>query len=286
MGQQNAQSAPKNAGRTFSRIMGTIMVPAGWAGIALFLVFMLIVPLGVNIVFNQAGSTARESAALLSNISGALDSTSNALESAGGIVQNTSNTIDRITESLTLAVPFLRSTGELVGENAPKTIEATNNALKSAESGARAIDGVLKALSTVSFLTGIQYNPERSLSESIKDTSDSLEPLPGQLRDIQDMLSGFATTIEETQPDFEDTDSELETVGKNLTDMSTSLSEAAENLRHLSDLLIQFAELLTVWKWAAVVMIEFSILWLIFGQITIVYVGRRLKIENAAGPEE
>jgi uncharacterized protein YoxC len=286
MGQQNAQSAPKNAGRTFSRIMGTIMVPAGWAGIALFLVFMLIVPLGVNIVFNQAGSTARESAALLSNISGALDSTSNALESAGGIVQNTSNTIDRITESLTLAVPFLRSTGELVGENAPKTIEATNNALKSAESGARAIDGVMKALSTVSFLTGIQYNPERSLSESIKDTSDSLEPLPGQLRDIQDMLSGFATTIEETQPDFEDTDSELETVGKNLTDMSTSLSEAAENLRHLSDLLIQFAELLTVWKWAAVVMIEFSILWLIFGQITIVYVGRRLKIENAAGPEE
>lgn len=261
--------------------VGRLMYSAGIIGIIIVILVMIAVPF----IANQVGASLETS---LFTLAGGLDDLSativlanDSMDKATRVLRITAITLTDVNASLDEVVPFLDTVGTIVGETAPETIEATHDALVSAEAGAQAIDGVMRALSTVSFITGINYNPSTPLDDALVRSAASLEPLPDELRKIQDELSGFTSTVENIQPSLGLTASALEDLGESMGTIQSEIEEQADFLGSYASEVRGAGEGISSWVWILVVVVEVWLLWAVFGQITIIYVGGELKRKNS-----
>ncbi len=261
--------------------VGRIMYSAGIIGIVVVLLVMVAVPF----IGDQAGAKLETSlfalADGLDDLSTTIVIANDSMDKATKVLLSTAITLTDVNASLDEVVPFLDTVGTIVGETAPETIEATHDALVSAETGAKAIDGVMRALSTVSFITGMKYNPSVPLDDALVRSAASLEPLPDELRQIQDELSGFTSTVEDIQPSLGLTASALEDLGESMGTIQSEIEEQADFLGSSASEVRRAGEGISSWVWILVVVIEILLLWTIFGQITIIYVGGELKRKNS-----
>lgn len=261
--------------------VGSVMYSAGIIGIIVVILVMISVPF----IANQVGATLETSLLTLADGLDDLSTTiviaNDSMDNATKVLRSTAITLTDVNVSLDEVVPFLDTVGTIIGETAPETIEATHDALVSAETGAQAIDGVMRALSTVSFITGINYNPSTPLDDALVRSAASLEPLPDELRKIQDELSGFSSTVENIQPSLELTASALEDLGESMGTIQSEIEEQADFLGLSASEVRGAGEGISSWVWILVVVIEILLVWAIFGQITIVYVGGELKRKNS-----
>jgi methyl-accepting chemotaxis protein len=260
----------------FSQIVGYAMIVMAWVGIAVFIAAMVLSPFAIYRGAQALGNVAGETAEFVLSISQTMEDVSDTLENAGKVVRDTSEKLGSVNLSLDSAVPFLTSVGELVGESAPDTIESTYNALQSVEQGARSIDSVLQALSGIPFIP-IRYDPDRPFSESLSSTAESIEPLPDTLRGMQSDIDAFAETIGEVQPGLKTTANDLKDIAVNIEAVSDSLKFQAEYLERLYDSMVWISENVFAWSLPAILLTELFLLWIMFSQVTILYVGRRVR---------
>jgi methyl-accepting chemotaxis protein len=260
--------------------VGRILYSAGIIGVIAVILVMIAAPF----IANQAGATLETNLLALADGLDDLSTTiviaNDSMDKATKVLLSTAITLTDVNASLDEVVPFLDTVGTIVGETAPETIEATHDALVSAETGAKAIDGVMRALSTVSFITGMKYNPSVPLDDALVRSAASLEPLPDELRQIQDELSGFTSTVENIQPSLGLTATALEDLGESMGTIQTEIEEQADFLGSSASEIRSAGEGISSWIWILVVVIEILLLWAIFGQITILYVGGELKRNN------
>jgi hypothetical protein len=113
---------------------------------------------------------------------------------------------------------LLRSVGKVIGEEAPITIQSTHDALEAAQPGSKAVDTMLRGLSVLEPITGFSYDPEKTLSQSLEEVADGLEPLPETLREVQTQLNQVADELDEVHPS-------LDLVAQDLTQLSESTAE-------------------------------------------------------------
>ena len=261
--------------------VGRIMYSAGIIGIVVVILVMIAVPF----IGNQAGAKLETSLLALADGLDDLSTTiviaNDSMDKAAKVLLSTAITLTDVNASLDEVVPFLDTVGTIVGETSPETIEATHDALVSAETGAKAIDGVMRALSTVRFITGINYNPSTPLDDALVRSAASLEPLPDELRQIQDELSGFTSTIENIQPSLGLTAFALEDLGESMGTIQSEIEDQADFLGTSASEVRRAGEGISSWVWILVVVIEILLLWAILGQITILYVGGELKRKNS-----
>jgi methyl-accepting chemotaxis protein len=261
--------------------VGRIMYSAGIIGIVVVILVMIAIPF----IANQAGAKLETSLLTLADglddLSITIVIANDSMDNATKVLLSTAITLTDVNASLDEVVPFLDTVGTIVGETAPETIEATHDALVSAETGAKAIDGVMRALSTVSFITGLKYNPSTPLDDALVRSAASLEPLPDELRQIQDELTGFTSTVENIQPSLELTASALQDLGESMGTIQSEIEEQAVFLGSSASEIRGAGEGISSWVWILVVVIEVLLLWAIFGQITIIYVGGEFKRKNS-----
>jgi len=262
-------------------LVGRIMYSAGIIGVIALILVMISIPF----IASQLGTTIETSLLTLADGLDDLSTTiviaNDSIDEATRVLHSTAITLTDVNVSLDEMVPFLNTVGTIAGETAPETIEATHDALVSAEAGAQAIDGVMRALSTVGFITGINYNPSTPLDEALVRSAASLEPLPDELRKIQAELIGFTSTVEDIQPSLDLTASALDELGENMVTIQSKIEEQAEPLGSYASEVRQAGEGISSWVWVLVVVIEILLLWAIFGQVTIMYVGGELKRKNS-----
>jgi len=119
---------------------------------------------------------------------------------------------------------MLRSVGGVIGEEAPTIIQSTHDALEAAQSGSKAVDTMLKGLSILEPVTGFSYDPEKSLSQSLKEVADGLDPLPETLREIQRQLNQVADELDNVHPT-------LDVVAQDLIGFSESTAELSSQVK-------------------------------------------------------
>ncbi len=274
-------SSEKNTSNNTHLWVGRVMYSAGIIGIIMVILAMIVVPF----LAARVGATLETSLITLADglddLSATIVLANDSMDKATRVLLSTAITLADVNMSLDEVVPLLDTVGTIAGETAPETIEATYDALVSAESGARAIDGVMRALSKVSFITGIKYNPATPLNDAMVRSAASLEPLPDELRKIQDELSRFTSTVEDIQPSLGQTASALEDLGKSMGAVQSTLEEQADILESSASELRGAGEGISSWVWVLAVVIEILLLWAILGQITIMYVGGELKREGS-----
>jgi hypothetical protein len=152
----------------------------------------------------------------LSLASEALDDTSDFLVETGEFIQD-SNIL-------------LRSVGKIIGEEAPTTIQATQDALEAAQPGSLAIDTMLRGLSVLEPITGFSYDPEKSLSQSLEEIATGLEPLPATLGEVQRQLNQVADELDEVHPSLDLVAGDLTRFSKDTQELSAQIGMQAEKL--------------------------------------------------------
>ena len=260
------------------RGVGLAVQSAGGLGAALCLVCLVILPL----VAGRVAATCRESLASLAEAAGTLR---DPLEIAAGSLGEGAATLDAVgtmllsaEASLESLEPLLDSVGEVVGEDAPAAIEAARGALVSAEAGAAAIDSTLRALSYLGPLTGVTYDPEQSLQDSLAEVGASLEELPDDLRGIQDDLDAAVEDLEPVRSSMEDVAGHLDVLAASLAGLEEYIliqSTALDSLALSAD---RAAESAPAWVWRMTAACELLLLLTWLEQIAVLLVGRQLRI--------
>jgi ABC-type transporter Mla subunit MlaD len=227
---------------------------------------------------------ARSSQGLLITLADDLDSTAEslreltkALGDGKQVLDAATGSLESVEETLGQAQPVLDSTVDLLTENAPQMIDDTQQALTAAEEGAAAVDQMLRALDAVSFLTGVEYDPEQPLDEGIADAAASLDPLQAALSDVgQDLadLEGGLSALQDS----------LGNLNENLADVSTQLEGQTAVLIGLAGRLEKFSDDVDQMKKlvrpaAAIIILVWGGFWVLLGisQSALIYLGRSMR---------
>jgi chromosome segregation ATPase len=175
-----------------------------------------------------------------------LAATQSSLEAAVIAMGSLQNTVSTTAATIQSSEPMLDTLVQLMDEELPNTIRATQSSLQTAQESAKVIDSVLNA---VSLLPGISYNPQTPLHEALGEVSDSMDNLPdsfGNLKDsledarhnlqiIQVDLALMADTIRQIEVSLAESESVLEQYQTTMDSIQSQISKLQENLPDFLD---------------------------------------------------
>lgn len=203
----------------FSRILGFALTVAAIAG----LIFSGWGLVRVRTIKNTFTDDVLDTIALTKST---LEATSSGLivaqvsiDQASLDVISIKNTLEATNRALKATNPVVVSLSELLENDLPNAIDATITSLNSAQSSAQVIDNFLRTISSIPFLPVEPYNPSVPLNESLASVSDSLESIPGTLKDMEEGLNRSQGNLIVIQAEFS-------IMARNVEQLNTSLSDA------------------------------------------------------------
>ena len=159
-----------------------------------------------------------------------LDIISGALEQSGQAITNVDSLLTNVGDTLAGFDPTFEEAQTFTGEDMPAMITATQAALATAEESAAVVDTFLYGINTISFLTGVEYAPEKSLAESILDVSTSLSAIPESLEGLDEGITAARQGLTD--------------IGADLDNLSANLGEMSANVTDAQELVIEFDALI------------------------------------------
>jgi chromosome segregation ATPase len=155
-------------------------------------------------------------------------------------------TLNEVANSLT-------ALDQLTGEQLPAVLEDTTASLETTQQSAHAIEQVLYALNTVSFLTGINYNPPVTLERRLGEVAASLSPIQSSLSELNDGLVGLDDELGAARDSITALTGNLEALQTDLDEAATHLTATGDHIAvletTLGDARIQMARGLTTLRW-------------------------------------
>lgn len=132
-----------------------------------------------------------------------LQATHDSLDGALASIRALQSTMQTIAEMVQSTEPVVGEIAELMEEDLPETVRATQQSIQSAQDGAMVIDSVLRTLTRVPLLgTNIGYDPEVPLHEGLGEISDSVDNLPNRFVEMEASLAEVQHNLQISQVDF------------------------------------------------------------------------------------
>lgn len=268
------------------RPLGFFLVLVGVVGIVLgafgiYQIWQVKAGLATNLL--TALSTTQETIGITQT---GLENARGSLDTIGANITNLNNTILTVAQSLTDAVPVVSSISDLLQDELPTTLDATQTSLETAEASASLLDGVMRALTSIPFYPGEPYNPEVPLHVSVQNVATSLEDLPESLIEIGGQL-------EANQENFTEIEDDLIALSVTLTDINADITSAKSTLTEYQTLLTSvdtqvglFIENLPGILSAVSWFLSLLILWFLFTQIGLILQGFALADVEVFRPTE
>ena len=188
-------------------------------------------------------------------------------------------TLEDVMASLETTRPLLESTGELLGEETPKVLDATRQALYAAQRGAEAIDDMLQLLSFIPFID-TPYSPENPLGESLGLTAGGLVELPDKLTAVQEDVQAFAESLPSLLDQLAELVDEIGGYVDRLGELALEMEDRALRLEDIAAFLATAAEQAILWAWILTGLTILAILVFLSSQIALYQAGRRVWREG------
>jgi methyl-accepting chemotaxis protein len=273
------------SGAGWKRFAGAVIQVTGVLGLIICLVGAVGLPLLAGRVSEQVHLLLLTAADGAANGALSIRLAGDSLGQGSELLRGASTTVGTINSSLGRTQPVLLSVGAVVGEEFPTTIVAASEALRSAQSGAASIDRVLRAFASLDFITGISYDPEKSLDQSLSDVAAGLEPLPTALAGVQDDFDVLADALSPVQASLEDVADDLGALAESLDQVREQTDEQAAILEEMAEAADRAATRTTTWVWAVFITIDVVVVLLGVEQLAIITVGRQLRREGRSTGE-
>jgi methyl-accepting chemotaxis protein len=257
----------------FSRIVGVLMVIAaifglifsGWGFVRIWTI--------KNQVVADILSTIELTHTTLEATSDGLFLAEQSLTQAKVDVISLKNTLEATGRAIRATNPIISSLSNLMANDLPDAIEATQMSLETAQSSARLIESFLRTLSSIPFLPIEPYDPQVPLQESLGEVSASLEGIPESLLEMDENLGQSQGNLILIQAEFNIMARHVEQINESLTNAETIvmeyqevISELQERTSNLEDDIPQRINNLVWW-------LTFILIWLAITQIGLLLQG-------------
>lgn len=158
--------------------------------------------------------------------------TQESLSGAKASLEAMQSTLETTSQTMQSTEPLISSLSDLAAEDLPATVRSAQDSLESAAESAQVIDTVLSALS---FLPGINYNPDIPLSASLKELSANMENLPQTFIVMQSNLQDTGQNLQTIQVDLLLLIDALEQIEKSLIDSEKVITGYQDSLVQVSN---------------------------------------------------
>jgi len=281
----------------FNRVIGISLIIAAIFG----LVFSVGVLVGIWRIKDQVTTSTTNTLVLLSD---ALDVTGQGLEVSQQAIDASINSIKALSETVSAVAqtidttsPLLNNLTNVMKDDLPKTIDATQSSLQTAQKGAEVIDNFLKILTNIPILNSLlsrdSYNPQTPLDQALGNVSDSLNNLPTALEKMQTDLQTTGSSLLEIKDGFEAMAASIDQIENNVTNFSQVIREyqlmiedlqnkiafLQTNLATIINTIAILLSLFLVWM----IVVQFALLtqgWELLHRKTISGVGRSSAVEE------
>lgn len=262
---------------------GRAVKGAGLLGVVISLLFMAALPFGVLRWRSSVRSSISDAADLMSASGGGLRQAAGAVEDLGEILTTVVDSLESTSSSLEEVEAMSSTSYELLHDQIPQSLEDTETALKAAEAASGEIDSVLSALDAVSFLTGVEYDPNVPLDEAVAGVASSLDPIAESMLDISEALSNASDELGTTSESLMVLSGQLRPYEEQLGEVAVELEQLAGRMETASMRISLAGGKAYGWMLAGLVVVELLLLWIMLGQIAVYHVGDRVMIKAKDG---
>jgi len=265
------------------RFFGIALMLLSLIGLFLSLAGLVMIPRVGGRVESQMTHTLDLAILTLDVTSESLTLANTSLDQSVDALDAAQSTTEGVGETLEDTSPLLDRLATVVGSDLPEVITSTQKSLVSAQESALVIDRVLYGLDSVSLLTGVEYDPEIPLSQSLVDVADSLDGLPASFTVMQEDLETAQTNLETVEMGISD-------LADSLADIETSLQEAKDIIAkyvgvvgsvrtELEDMRQNLPGWIQISEWVS----AFVLVWLAIVQIGLFFQGREMMGAEQSG---
>ena len=251
----------------YQRATGIALMAAGAMGVLLVILGLILV---VRVVPRPEASAIESlelaERTLLTTEEGlvlAEDSVSQVVET----IESLETTLASVGQTIYGTVPLVDSVADLLGEQLPETIEATQDTLTSVAKSAKLVDNILSIVTAIPFIGTDRYQPEVPLHVGLERVAASLDDIPDSLGAAQEDLTSSSGNLDAMQDDFT---TMAENVGQIAISLESAQSVLAEYRGVVTDLQTQVSSVrqgLPVWlRWLRLAF-SFVLIWLAIAQM-------------------
>jgi len=165
--------------------------------------------------------------------------------------------------------------GVMMGEEFVTILGDARTALASMQTSSRLIDDTLKVISSIPII-GKRYQPEVTLHESIGDLSESLDPIPLSLIEIQTEMEKASSNLDQMQTNLDELADSLSGIESDLADASAIVIEYQDILADIGDRIDGAASSVSVVVNGIAVLLSLIFIWMLLIQGSIYIQARQL----------
>ena len=209
----------RNNFSVLKRIFGFVLILTSAAALLLSLLGLARLPGASSNLTKTSTEVINTTLSTIQITRQSLATASDVLEQADSSLSVVVTTINDVGSTLQDTDDLVGNLGNVAGENLPEVIDSTQESLITAQESAQVIEGVLRTLNGLSFLTGVSYNPDIPMPESIGEISIALDGLSPAFKDMQGNL-------EILQANLSLVESNVSGLSENLSDIQASVADA------------------------------------------------------------
>jgi len=208
----------------FNRVIGVSLIIAAIFG----LVFSVGVLVGIWRIKDQVTTSISNTLVLLGDVlevtGQGLDVSQQAIDASINSIKALSETVSAVAQTIDTTSPLVDNLANLMKDDLPKTIDATQSSLQTAQKGAEVIDNFLKILTNIPLLNSLlsrdSYNPQPPLDQALGNVSNSLNNLPTALEKMQTNLQTTGSSLIEIKDGFEAMSASIDQIENNVANFS------------------------------------------------------------------
>jgi uncharacterized protein YukE len=271
------------------RILGVLVMIAGILGLVLSVAGLAIVWVAkptvtvyANTTINTLNESVITSQSVMQVTGQALGASVDSLDALSTMLSTTATTVED-------TKPVLTQIDTIISDTLPSTLEAATASLYTAQEAAQVLESTIKSLDAFRFLlsatplvgglvnqTGVAYNPEKPLADSLGELAANLEDLPGTFVEMSVNLSTTDDNLGSIKGNLDTMSDSVGLISSSLGEYEKMITQSQSSMDNLISILTNIqSNLATILNGVAIVLTLFF-LWLLAAQIVILSQGWEL----------
>ena len=275
--------------KVIRRILGVFVMIAGILGLGLSVAGLVVVWVAkptVTAYANTTIDTLSESVTTsqkVMEISGqALGATVDSLDALSSMLSTTAATVEDTT-------PVLNEINTIMSDTLPTTLEATTASLYTAQDAAQVLESTIKSLDSFRFLlsatpllgnlvdqTGVSYNPEKPLADTLGELAANLEGLPDTFVNMSVNLSSADDNLRSIRGNLTTMSDSVGFISSSLGEYEKMIIQSQSSMDNLNSILTNIQSNLTTILNGVAIVLTLLFLWLLAAQVVILSQGWEL----------
>ncbi|MCP4417621.1 MAG: hypothetical protein GY805_13435 [Chloroflexi bacterium] len=281
----------------FRKISGLVLLIIGLLGVFLSIGGIIYSGRAVDAVVKVLDDTLGLTGTSLATVEDTLSLAQSTIGDVNASLVTVETTADTLAKTLEDTQPLLEEVAQIVGEDAPDSIESVQQAVPDMAEVAGVIDDTLLTLNNfkfeqeilgfeLNFDLGVNYQPTVPFDETVNDLGSSFEGLPERLRDLEPSLIAANGNLGTVSENIYAVSDDLVTINDRVAEVDPLLGDYIGLVQDITNTLNQTQSTIKAQAGNAKLALQIVMAWMGFLQFSLLYLGWDLITRKDDDDEE